>query len=290
MSQWVSMFHFNVHRYIQTLNNRFARFFICCCCSFIYFHCTSTVGKPSDVLVNPVDPLSPVFTPPVDTIISAPDPLIPCTSPDVDIQVKGNIDAVEFSFKLDSYDWSSWQTSTTIVLTDLDEGKHHCSIRALHRDHTTIEQNPPSVDFTVHAVTGPALMFSSRKKVVSGGINFNYYIVAEEVQNLYGVKLVFTYDNTSIIINSITSGSIPNVEVRLLEMKYSNEARAEMFFPGDTPIQGITGSDTIIVINCTPIKAGTSVFTFIADSVLFRDANNAAIPVNQLVNGKIVVK
>ena len=260
------------------------------CCGLICFHCTTKVQTPTEVLVNPVDPKSPVFTLPVTTIMAAPNPSISLPIPIATIIVQGNVDAVKFSFKLDNYDWSPWDPSTTIILTDLDDGVHHCIIRALHRDLTTIELQPPSVDFTVRAITGPALRFSSRKIVATVGSDFNYFIVADEVQNLYGVKLVFTYDKTLVRINSISSGTISHVEIRLFEMQYENKVRAEMFFTGNTAIQGISGTDTIVAIYCSPLKKGESAFIFITDSVQFRDASNTAIPVNQIVNGKVVVE
>lgn len=258
--------------------------------SLISLQCIQSPSKPVDVLVNPVDPESPVFTLPKTTIINAPDPSVALTVPQATIIVKGNISAIEFSYKLDAYDWSPWDSSTTIVLTDLDEGTHHCTVRALHLDKTTIEANPPSVDFTVHAVTGTALMFSSRKIVVSVGSSFNYYIVAYQVQNLYGANIVFSYDNTAIQINSISSVTIANANVQLLAMQYSNEAKMDVFFTNAGSVNGITGSDSIIVLNCTALKSATSILTFLTDSVQFRDANNTQITINQIVNGKVVAQ
>ena len=115
--------------------------------SLISLQCIQSPSKPVDVLVNPVDPESPVFTLPKTTIINAPDPSVALTVPQATIIVKGNISAIEFSYKLDAYDWSPWDSSTTIVLTDLDEGTHHCTVRALHLDKTTIEANPPKCRF-----------------------------------------------------------------------------------------------------------------------------------------------
>ena len=259
-------------------------------CGLISFQCTSSPQKPIDVLVNPIDPKSPVFIKPKTIIRNAPRTGDVLTVPQTTITVEGNIDVVAFSYKLDANEWSPWNAATAIVLTDLDEGKHHWVIRSLHRDSITIEENPPSIDFSVNAVTGPALMFSSRKKAVLIGTNFNYYIVAEEVQKLYGAKVVFSYDNSAVKINAITSGTIANTSIQLLELQYANKARVEMFFTGNTPINGITGSDTIVVINCSPLKIGESAFTFVADSVQFRNSSNVSIAIKQIVNGKVVVK
>ena len=258
------------------------------CMLFLCIQCLTSPQPPSDVLVNPIDPLSPIYMLPVTTIVTPPASLD--TNDFAVIVVKGNKDAIEFSYMLDANNWSAWSSSTTIYLTDLDEGAHRCTIRALHRDLETIEQNPPSVDFTVHSITGPALMFSTRKLEVTSGASFNYYIVAYQVQNLYGANIVFSYDATAITINSISSGSIANVDVQLLQMQYANEAKMDVFFTNAGSINGITGSDSIIVLNCTALKPGTDSLVFVADSIEFRNASNVPITINRIVNGKVVAQ
>ena len=110
------------------------------------------------------------------------------------------------------------------------------------------------------------------------------------MQNLYGANIVFSYDNTAIQINSISSVTIANANVQLLAMQYSNEAKMDVFFTNAGSVNGITGSDSIIVLNCTALKSATSILTFLTDSVQFRDANNTQITINQIVNGKVVAQ
>ncbi|MFA6470103.1 MAG: cohesin domain-containing protein [Bacteroidota bacterium] len=259
------------------------------CCVFL-FQCSPNPPKPIDVLVNPVDPLSPTFVKPVTTIVSAPDSTIVLTVSEVTILVQGNSSVSAFSYRLDDHEWSPWTVSSSITITDIDEGPHRCAIRSLHRDNITIEEHPPVIRFAVNAVTGPALMFASRRKEVVLGSTFNYYVVAEEVIDIYGSKLVFTYDSDAVRIDAIQPGSIPNINVQLLEQRYGNTVRAEMFFTGGTPMRGISGSDSIIVISCTALRAGETAFTFVSDSMQLRDPNNNVVIINQFVNGKVVVR
>ena len=247
--------------------------------------------KPNDVLTNPVDPLSPVFTLPVTTIVSAPDPNTAWTSPTATITVKGNTDAVQFSYILDGSAWSAWTTATTFTLTDLDEGTHTFKVRAVHRDLTTIEQNPPSITFTVHAVTGPALMFGTRKLTVTNGNTFTCYVVAREVQNLYGVRFVFTYDPSAIKLQSISNGTISNNTVQMLsKLSAGDVAMPNCSLRAMVRFKALAVQNTIVAINFTAIKTGTNNLTFFSDSVQFRTPSNTPITINQIVNGKIVIQ
>jgi len=253
----------------------------------------STPKKPDEVLVNPVDPQSPVYLKPVTTIITKPSATAPLAVAQTTIIVQGNKDAVAFSYKLDNRGWSAWDPATSVVLTDLDEGRRTFTVRALHRDRVTIEQNPPSISFTVNAVKGPAIMFVSRRKEVKFGEQFLYYIVAEEIQNVYGAKIVFTYDNARVLINSIAAGNTVNsiaANAQIFSMQYNNSVRIEMFFTGNKPVNGISGSDTIATLNCTAFGLGQADFVFITDSVKYRNPNNVDIAINQIVNGKVVVR
>ena len=263
---------------------------VCALCCIFLFQCSPKPPKPIDVLVNPVDPHSPTFIKPVTTIVSAPDSTTVLTVSDVTVLVQGNSGVTAFSYQLDNNDWSPWTVSSTISITDIDEGPHRCAIRSLHRDNITVEEHPPVIHFAINAVTGPAVMFASRKKEVRLGSTFNYYVVAEEVADVYGSKLVFTYDATAVRIDAVQPGRIANIDVQMLDVRYGNTVRAEMFFTGGTPIRGISGSDSIVVLSCTALKTGETVFTFVADSVQLRDPNNNVVTINQLVNGKVVVR
>jgi hypothetical protein len=63
-----------------------------------------------------------------------------------------------------------------------------------------------------------------------------------------------------------------------------------MFFSGAAPIQGLTGTDTIIVLQCKALARGDSPFQFVTDSTSFRSVSNTAISVFQQIDGKVVVK
>lgn len=280
----------NFNRGQQSIKRNAPLFILAIFCALLFFQCTSTPPNPVEVLDNPLDPSSKTFTKPKTTILSAPSTTTPITEAQATIIVQGNSSTSAFSYALDGKAWSSWNSSPSITLSDLDEGLHQCSIRSLHTDNITVEDDPPIVRFSVNAVAGPSIMFSSRRKEVQFGKEFTYNVVAEEVTSLYGTKLVFVYDQTVIRINSINPGTISNAGVQLLETRNGNRVRAEMFFTGSSTTTGITGTHSIIVINCTPLRTGESLFSFVRDSIQLRSTDNISVTVNQVVDGKIIVQ
>ena len=108
--------------------------------------------------------------------------------------------------------------------------------------------------------------------------------------------MVFSYDPSIVVINSITAGNTLNsisADAKIFSMKYGNEVRIEMFFPGGSPITGISGSDTIVTLTCTALTTGLDNFNFVTDSVKYRTPDNSEIPINpidQIINGKVLVK
>ena len=63
---------------------------------------------------------------------------------------QGNETALEYSYKLDSFDWSLWSNNTSTTFARLDEGQHRVQVRAkglnLDDNSTPIELN----EYLVH--------------------------------------------------------------------------------------------------------------------------------------------
>ncbi len=259
----------------------------------VNFHCVQSPVKPADVLVNPIDTLSVVFTKPVTAILTGPANGETVRDAIVTFTYQGNADAVSFSWSADNGAWSAWSVSSSVTLTELDEGVHRFSVRALHRDGRTVEANPAQITFTVDAVKGPSIRFAARTKDVLFGETFNYFVIAEEVDKLYGASFLFTYDNTKITIQGVGTGNFQKtgfLAPNMFESRYGNKMHVDMFFSGGVPVLGLTGTDTILVLQCRAVAKGDSPFQFVRDSTLFRTTSNTAISVFQQVDGKVSVK
>jgi hypothetical protein len=270
--------------------------FVLALCLLASFSCTDTPSKPADVLDNPVDPKSPVFTYPVTTILTPYKDGDTITLSSFLIKLQKEKDVLTFSYKLDNNKWAELDSTVdTIFVDDLDEGKHILHIKAKHIDKKTEEKIPKVIMFYVNAVTGPSLMFYPRSSNVTIDSTFNIYLLAEEVQALYGVKASFSYDVSSLRINSITAGSLAksgSYTPNMFQMVSPQLARIEMFLSGSNPANGLTGTDTIAVLNCTALKRSSTALTFYShsDSVQFRTVTNTRITMQPTVNGKVVVK
>lgn len=256
--------------------------------------CSDSPRKPANVLVNPVDPQSPVFTKPKTTLQL---PFIDSSTIEVAsfyINIFREKDVRAYAYKLDNDEWTDWDTSSILLVEDLDEGPHNVKVKAQHIDRKTEEENPPSFHFRINAVKDNSVMFSARKKKVSRQTSFDYYIVAEEVEKLYGAQLVFTFDPSLVNVKSVIAGSLAKIGTynpQLFAQVRSNSVRIEMFLSGNAPVQGMTGSDTIVVLKCeTKNITGTALFTFKTDSVRFVDPANTPISISQKIGGKVVVR
>jgi len=150
----------------------------------ILMGCTTTPEEPE--WNNPVDPESPAYVEPETYITSGPIELSELDTHTVTFTFSGSENVVEFSCKIDSQDWSPWQTDTTATFNYLDEGEHIFQVKGRYNVEGE-DDTPDSRTFTVNAVQGPALMFYPRKITIQANSTFSIDIIAEEVKDLMGV-------------------------------------------------------------------------------------------------------
>lgn len=152
----------------------------------IFMGCTTTPEEPE--WNNPVDPVLPPYTPPETYITSGPAELSEVGTHTVTFAFRGNENITEFSYKIDSQDWSPWQIDTVATLDYMDEGEHIFQVKGRYNVEEE-DKSPDSRTFIVNAVKGPALMFFPRKIIVAINRTFTIDIFAEEVSNMMGVYI-----------------------------------------------------------------------------------------------------
>ncbi len=262
--------------------------------------CMNTPSKPSEVLVNPVDPISGVYTKPATRIVFAPSLSETLTIPQATIIVDGNAGAAMFSYKIDSHLWTEWSTRKTIIFTDLDEGYHRCIIRARHKDTLTIEENPPSVEFYVNAVNGPSLLCVPRKVSVKRDSQFTIQIYAEEVFNVAMTKVLIDYNKTFLKLMSVkvyddsNSVFIKAGGYQIVNIVETDESNGRITLSAGIYgklVSGVSGTGPIGWITFKPIAATSSPLQVsIVNGSLFRTSNNINIPLNTILGSSVEVQ
>ena len=148
-------------------------------------------------LENPFDTTASEFIPPRTKIISGPDEQQTVNTHTVTFAWQGNETSAEYSFSLDSLEWSKWSVDTTATFSLLDEGSHMFQVKS--RSPAEIEEDTASVrSFIVDAVQGPALMFFPRRVGVGTNNSFTLEIMAEEVSGLAGLSFEVPYNDPAI--------------------------------------------------------------------------------------------
>jgi hypothetical protein len=251
-------------------------------------------SAPSEVLNNPLDTLSSAFSQPISTITSGPSESQTITVPSVTFTWEGNVGAKEYSYNCDASGWSVWSSDTSATLDYLDEGQHSFTVRAMHRNGITIEQNPPQVNFMVDAVKGPSLMFCPRRKYASIGQTFTYDIKAEEVSFMYGTKMSIQYDPSRVEVTGILAGALINsnggssIILPTID-SIANTITIEIATIGRTP-KGVNGSGVVATLQCKALVAGTALFQFNSSETQLRDTLNVPIAPNTLVQGRVEIQ
>ena len=251
------------------------------------------IGLACDQLPSPPAP-APIT---VTTIVSGPAENAVLAVPVVTFRWVGTENALLFQYQIDNGAWSAWGTDDSVRFDYLDEGAHRFAVRSQHRNGITIEEHFPARNFTVDAVHGPAVMFQPRLKTVSAGAAFVYDIRAEEVTNLFAARLTFHFSPGAIRIDSVQAGDfVKSNGGRALQFPDLNTidninglVTVNLVVTGGTPA-GITGSGAIARLFGKGLTAQTDSLYFTSAVTSYRDTANAAIPIVQMVAGKLVVR
>jgi hypothetical protein len=265
---------------------------VCLLISSLFFSACQETVKPPDQFVNPIDSTSSAYIAPKSVITGPNNTTIAVDS--VTITWAGTQDVASFSYNLDGTGWSPFTSATSITLTDLDEGAHTFSVRAEHKS-GGIESSPPSISFNVHAVTGPAIMFSPRKIEVAVGPEFTYSVQAEYINtNLLAAKISLQVQPNALQVDSVSAGAFvgQNGETPILfyAVNATNDTVTIDVAAAGGAISGENGSGALAILYCHAKAAGLTMINFVAAQTAYRDTLGNNIPMNMVIPGKVVAQ
>jgi len=258
----------------------------------LFIGCSLTEDQPP--LDNPYNPDDPNYIPPETYLLSGPTEGTVLDTHTVTFSWRGNEGVTEYSYQLNTTDWSDWSADTTVTFTYLDEGDYVFEVKG--RYNVAAEDSTPEIrSFGIDDVHGPALMFGPRKVASGQGNNFVIELRAEEVTDLMAVYAEIQYDSTALLLNSyqilnaagdflrMNNGTV----VDIVEVPQTGLLQVNLGVATGNP-PGVEGSGALIRLNFTPLVAGvTNLVLTPASSML--DSNLGDIPITELVPGVVEV-
>lgn len=245
---------------------------------------------------NPMDPNDPDFVTPTVTFLQAPVEGEIVDTSFVTFEWEGNQPSMNFSYKMDNNDWTEWSTEKSVEFNYMDEGSHSFEIKS--RYFNGVESDMPQrILFSVDDVQGPALMFFPRKSTVTNGETFSVEIVAEEVENLAGAKVVVLFNASYLQVQGIT---VYEDERSILK---TNGGTVIPFYEFDNSVgslkiesgvatgdpPGVDGTGAIASVMFQTIMSGTTEITFDLSSEM-RTPNNESILLSEMVEGVVIIE
>ena len=239
---------------------------------------------------NPLDPQNPEYIPPIFELLSGPNNGEIISTPYVTFDFDGNQSLMEFRTKLDTNAWSFWSDVKTVTFDHLDEGAYQVMFQSRFESGDTSEILLSN--FSVDAVTGPALVFFPRRKIASQGSNVIFQILAEEVYNLSAAEYRFTFDPSALQINSVSPGSGFTSLGEVIFIDEVNNSTGSVsisiaVFGEEYP--KLSGTADLVFVDVQIIKDGNHLIEFDGSEV-FRDHENNPIIINDKINGIIQVE
>jgi hypothetical protein len=140
--------------------------------------------------------------PPPDTQIIYPADGDTITNAQISCEWTGIDNAIEFSYKLDSEQWSPW-ISEESALFFLDEGQHGLSVKS-RNEFKRVDPTPDSVTFYIDEISGPALWIKKREMVVPVSLPNSLHVFVEEVTDLMLAYIELDFSTSKLRIDSIT--------------------------------------------------------------------------------------
>jgi hypothetical protein len=243
------------------------------------------------ILDNQFDPDNPEYTLPQVTFVSpSPQESEIVETTEVSFQWEGNALVEEYRNKFDNEEWKDWTSQASTSLQYLDEGPHIFSIQGRYASGDTSEI--VSINFSVDAVEGPALMFFPRRHIASVGQTVSFQIVAEEVEDLAAAECTITFDPEILQITDVSKGSIFESQGESIFLNNYDNAVGTItlstaLLGGDNP--AVNGTNDIAIIEMEVKMKGTGTLT-IDGSAVFRNPNNGPILINKIINGLVEIE
>lgn len=187
--------------------------------------------------------------------------------------------AVEFKYRLNMESWSEWTANTTAKFF-LDEGSH--TFTATSRNEFNREDpSPPTVNFYIDAITGPALWIKKREITIPVSSSNTLEVWIEDVNNLMLAYIELNYDNMKIKIENMVQDTSflrkNGGEIHMIS-EFNDSlscAKATIGIIGGIP-KGVSGSGPLLTINFL-LKASDSTEVSFSSSSEIRDTLNNSV-------------
>ena len=237
---------------------------------------------------NPLDPdVDITYISPKMVFTQTPGNGIVLETETIELSWEGNETATEFAWLLDDDTEKIWSGDLSLKLEYLDEGQHRLTFFC--RNEVEVEGDMSlSLDFTVDAVKGPALMFEHRRIFVQQNEMFSINIYLEEVSELMGLSFELPFNSEELefqsceilpeISNIMKSGGAEIWDV--IEQK-------EGMLMVDitrmiTPRSGTDGSGPVLTLNFR-FTGNSSIELAMDSNAQFADNDLTPHPFNQII-------
>ena len=203
---------------------------------------------------------------------------------------EGNELVADFRYKLDSFDWTDWNESSSATISYLDEGDHQLSVQSRYPNGDT--SDVANASFVVNAVAGPSLMFYPRRHFADQNEKVTFQIIAEEVTNLMMSEIHLEFDPSKLEIISISQGSFfQNGQNSIFLYDINNESGSVQInttlLDGDSP--SVSGTGDLVEIQVEMLQSGSATISF-NGSDAFVDPSNNDITILEKINGLVVAE
>ncbi len=234
---------------------------------------------------NPLDPDNPNYVPPAVTITSGPSDGEIVDTSSVTFKWIGNEYVTSYRYKFINQNWSHWSTNRFATFNYLNEGGHRLSVQSRYITGDT--SLVVTVNFTINAVQGPALMFYPRRHIASVGETVTFQILAEEVENLTAAEFTISFDPADLAITSISQGAIftgNGESIFHTENGSGTLSILTAILGGENP--AVSGTGDLVIIEVSLLQTGETQLIF-NGSEIFKDPENNNITILETVDGYI---
>lgn len=225
---------------------------------------------------NRFDTINPDFIWPVAIITSPSSDEITLNADNIDIQISTSYENSTISYQLIGLN-EEWQTSESTQLTFdyLNEGDYELRIREV-TSFGISQKDYTDFNFTIDAITGPALVLASKKVVHSSSIQLA--VIAEEVTDLKATQVKIVYNSSLLSFDGAFEGDF-----------LASDGDGQFFdatASGDTITissarlgsGGVNGTGVLAEMSFSSITETETTIDIINSSIM-RDSNNDAIRV-----------
>lgn len=283
----------NIVRIVQIPKILFKAGIICILLS-CFPACESLPEKPT-APYNALDPNNPNYQKPQVIFIDLPDSNLVLTTDQVTFLWEGNQPDMNFRTKLDDEQWSSYSSATSVTYEDLDEFGHVFQVQGQYASGDTGEIK--TVNFTVDAVKGPALMLLPKKIIINNGSQFVVDLWVDETDSIAGVSTKILYDQVKVQVESVDFLETNNESFLLANggelITFSSIDNNNGIVDIDCGVvtgnpKNVIGNGKIARLTLTHLS-GTSTHITISSMSELRNNKNEAVYINNLSHLDIIV-